>query len=100
MVPFERIEADDWNVGEALLKVKYPASVTVERNILKMMDYVRSRHETINTVGDFTTGPSHNLTQHRYVFAAICDVTQLVIKNSKPLFGVEHDDIEFHEFST
>ncbi len=96
--PFERVEADDGYVGEAPLRVKCPASVTIEKERLKVMNRVRSRQETINKRfkqwGILQQVYRNNLIHHRDVFAAICVVTQLAIENGEPLFTVEYDDIK------
>ena len=45
---FERIEADDGNIGKAPLKVKCPASVVESEERKMLMTRVRRRHETVN----------------------------------------------------
>ena len=46
--PFERVEADDGYIGEAPLKVKCPACITITENKKAMMKRVQSCQETIN----------------------------------------------------
>ncbi len=83
--PFERVEADDGYFGEAPLRVKFPASVTIEKERLKMMNSMQSRQETINKRfklwGILQQVYRNNLIHRRDVFAAICVVTQLAIEN-------------------
>ena len=45
---FERVEADDGYIGEAPLRVKCPACVTIPEERKQMMKRVRARQETIN----------------------------------------------------
>ncbi len=49
----------------------------------------------VQTVGDFAIQLvyCHDPTLHRYIFAAVCVVTQLAVENGKPLFEVEYDAI-------
>ncbi len=95
--PIERVEADDRYVCEVPLKVKHPASATVERERLKMMNHVQTRQVTINKRfkqwGILQKVHRHELTPQRDDFAALC-VTQLAIENGKPFFEVEYDDVK------
>ncbi len=79
------MEADDGYVGEVPLRVKCPASVTIEKERLNMMNRVWSRQETINKRfkqwGILQQVYRNNLIHRRDVFAAICVVTQLAIEN-------------------
>lgn len=96
--PCERVEADDIYVGEAPLRVKCPKSVTVPEEAEKVAGRVRHRQETVNKRfkqwGILRQVYRNNLCDHRYVFAAICVITQLAIENGEPLFPVEYDDMD------
>lgn len=57
----KHVEADSGYVGEASMKVKCPASVTVPEERNTMMCQMRSKHETVNdpmvqAVGNIETG--------------------------------------------
>ena len=91
--PFERVEADDRYVGEAPLRVKCPACVTIPEEREHMMKRVRSRQETINR--RFKQWKilkqifRHDIQVHRDVFASIAVITQLAINNGEALFSVD-----------
>ena len=87
--PFEWVEADDGYLGEAPLRVKCAASITIPEERKKMMSWVRSHQETVNKCFKqwriSTQVYRHDLACHQDFFAAICAVTQLDIRNGKPL---------------
>lgn len=94
--PYERVEADDGYIGEAPLRVRCPGCVTCPREKKKMMAIVRSRQETVNKRfkqwGILVQTYRHDIVDHRDVFAAICVITQLAIRNGEPLFEVEYNN--------
>ena len=93
---FERVEADDGYIGEALLRVKCPACVTIPEEQQKIMKRVRARQEKINR--RFKQWQilkqvfRHDLRVHRDVFAAIAVISQLAIQNGEALFSVDYYD--------
>ena len=62
----------------------------------KMMTIVRSRQETVNTRfkqwGILVQTNRQDIVDHHDVFAAICVITQLAIRNCEPLFEVEKNN--------
>ena len=46
--PFEPVEADNGYIGEAALKVKCPACITIPGNKKTMMNRVQARQKTID----------------------------------------------------
>ncbi len=78
--PFERVEADDGYLGEAPLRVKCPACITVPAEKQQMMKRVRSRQETINKRFKqwqiLKQVYRHDIRVHRDVFAAIAVISQ------------------------
>jgi hypothetical protein len=90
------VEADDGYVGEAPLRVKCPACVTIPEEREQMMKRVRSRQETINR--RFKQWQilkqvfRHDIRVHRDVFASIAVITQLAINNGEALFSVDYSD--------
>ena len=90
------MEADDGYVGEAPLRVKCPACVTIPEEREHMMKRVRSRQETVNR--RFKQWQilkqvfRHDIRVHRDVFASIAVITQLAINNGEGLFSVDYSD--------
>jgi hypothetical protein len=64
-----------------------------------MMAIVRRRQETVNKRfkqwGILVPTYRHDIVDHRDAFAAICVITQLVIRNGELLFEVEIMTISF-----
>jgi len=96
--PGEQVEADDGYLGEALLRVKFPKSLTEPAENQAMAKRVISRQETVNKRfkqwGILKQVSRNDLIHHHDVFAAICVITQLAIENGEPLFPVHYDDMD------
>ena len=94
--PYERVEADNGYVGEAPLRVICPKCVTCPKERKAMMNVVTNRQETVNKRlkqwNILKKNYTHDIVDHRDVFAAIVVLTQLSIENGEPLFQVEYDD--------
>ena len=73
-----------------------PGCVTCPHEKKKTMAIVRSRHETMNKRfiqwGILVQTYRHDIVEHRDVFAAICVITQLAMRNGEPLFEVEYNN--------
>ena len=93
---FERVEADDGYIGEALLKVRCPKCITTPLERKEMMAVVRMRHETVNRrmkqwrcLKDVFR---HGLDFHETCFTFCAVMTQIAISNGEPLFQVDYSD--------
>ena len=92
----ELIEADDGYVGDATEHVKCPASFVNPEETLYMQQHIRNWQETVNTRlknwGILKQVYRYKFSRHSKYTHAYLVVTQLLIKNSEPLFDCGYRD--------
>jgi len=92
--PYERVEADNGYLGEDPVTCKTPGGLTSksDKKAAKFRDRIRARHETVNarikTFGVLKNRFRHQTENHGAFFRAVIVLTQLMIENGEPLFGL------------
>jgi hypothetical protein len=98
----ERVESDDGLRGVAPQYSKCPASIGSKPELEALQSLVRSRHETINKRFKQWSILKHifrgDISQHGEYVSMISVITQLAIEHGEPLFQVDYEDPNFHDY--
>jgi len=92
--PYERVEADDGYSGEDPVTCKTPGGLSsrCDKEAAKLRLRIRARHETVNarikTFGALKQRFRHPTENHGMFVRAVIVLTQLMIENGEPLFGL------------
>ena len=92
--PYERVEADDGYSGEDPVTCKTPGGLSsrCDKEAAKLRLRIRARHETVNarikTFGALKQRSRHPTENHGMFVRAVIVLTQLMIENGEPLFGL------------
>ena len=91
--PNERVEADDGYLGEQPMTCKCPGGLASKCDEeASLRNRLRARHETINArlknFGVLKQVFRNPTEQHGMFFRAVAVLTQLMLENGEPLFGL------------